>query len=149
MKAYTIQSIDGTILPSIRKNPNEVHVHKCGEYLGIVLQIRHFFNWKVVISFLFLHKNICCRYSLEAPCQGASNVYLQNIFFVEKLLFIGYFLLSRTMLLILPVIYCSSDLVPGFVCVQVLRPSHSNGVMSSAVSLPNHTFTGQACPLSG
>ena len=31
-----------------------------------------------------------------------------------------------------------------FVCVEVLRPSQSNGVMSSAVSLPNHTFTGQA-----
>ena len=29
-------------------------------------------------------------------------------------------------------------------CVEVLRPSQSNGVMSSAVSLPNHTFTGQA-----
>ena len=31
-----------------------------------------------------------------------------------------------------------------FVCVEVIRPSQSNGVMSSAVSLPNHTFTGQA-----
>ena len=31
-----------------------------------------------------------------------------------------------------------------FVCVVVLRPSQPNGVMSSAVSLPNHTFTGQA-----
>ena len=31
-----------------------------------------------------------------------------------------------------------------FVCVGVLRPSQPNGVMSSAVSLPNHTFTGQA-----
>ena len=31
-----------------------------------------------------------------------------------------------------------------FVCVKVLRPSQPNGVMSSAVSLPNHTFTGQA-----
>ena len=30
------------------------------------------------------------------------------------------------------------------VCVEVLRPSQSNGVMSSAVSLSNHTFTGQA-----
>ena len=29
-----------------------------------------------------------------------------------------------------------------FVCV--LRPSQPNGVMSSAVSLPNHMFTGQA-----
>ena len=34
-----------------------------------------------------------------------------------------------------------SDLVE---CVEVLRPSQPNGVMSSAVSLPNHTFTGQA-----
>ena len=31
-----------------------------------------------------------------------------------------------------------------FVCVEVLWPSQPNGVMSSAVSLPNHMFTGQA-----
>ena len=31
-----------------------------------------------------------------------------------------------------------------FVCVEVLRPNQPSGVMSSAVSLPNHTFTGQA-----
>ena len=31
-----------------------------------------------------------------------------------------------------------------FVCVEILRPSQPNGVMSSAVSLPNHTLTGQA-----
>ena len=31
-----------------------------------------------------------------------------------------------------------------FVCVEVSRPSQPNGVMSSVVSLPNHTFTGQA-----
>ena len=30
------------------------------------------------------------------------------------------------------------------VCVEVFRPNEPNGVMSSAVSLPNHTFTGQA-----
>ena len=30
-----------------------------------------------------------------------------------------------------------------FVCVEVLRPSQPNGAMSSAVSLPSHTFTGQ------
>ena len=29
-------------------------------------------------------------------------------------------------------------------CVEVLRPSQPNWVMSSAVSLPNHTFTAQA-----
>ena len=31
-----------------------------------------------------------------------------------------------------------------FVCVEVLRPSQPNGVMSSAVSSPNHAFSGQA-----
>ena len=31
-----------------------------------------------------------------------------------------------------------------FFCVEVLQPSQPSGVMSSAVSLPNHTFTGQA-----
>ena len=32
----------------------------------------------------------------------------------------------------------------SFVCVEVLWPRQPNGVMSSEVSLPNHTFTGQA-----
>ena len=32
----------------------------------------------------------------------------------------------------------------SFVCVEVLWPSQLNGVMSSSVGLPNHTFTGQA-----
>ena len=31
-----------------------------------------------------------------------------------------------------------------FACVEVLRPSQPYGVISSAVSLPNHMFTGQA-----
>ena len=34
--------------------------------------------------------------------------------------------------------------VQGDVCVEVLRPIQPNGVMSSMVCLPNHTFTGQA-----
>ena len=38
----------------------------------------------------------------------------------------------------------AQKLSPLFVCVEVLRPSQPNGVMSSVVSLPNHTFTGQA-----
>ena len=33
-----------------------------------------------IISFLFLHENICCGYSLEAPRQGTSNEY-HNICF--------------------------------------------------------------------
>ena len=32
------------------------------------------------IFFLFLHKNISCGYSLEAPQQGASNEYPQHMF---------------------------------------------------------------------
>ena len=41
---------------------------------------------------------------------------------------------------------CLSGTFPlgKFVCVDVLRPSQPNGIMSSAVSLRNHTFTGQA-----
>ena len=38
----------------------------------------------------------------------------------------------------------SNDFSSEFVCVEVLRPSQPNGVMSSMVSLPNHMFTGQA-----
>ena len=38
----------------------------------------------------------------------------------------------------------SSEVEVLFVCVGVLRPGQPSGVMSSAVSLPNHTFTGQA-----
>ena len=36
-----------------------------------------------IIFFLFLHENICCGYSLEAPRLGASNEYPQHVF-VEK-----------------------------------------------------------------
>ena len=32
------------------------------------------------ISFLFLHKSICCGYSLEVPLRGASNEYPQHMF---------------------------------------------------------------------
>ena len=36
-----------------------------------------------------------------------------------------------------------------FVCVEVLRPSQPNGVMSSTVSLPNPLLLGRFSPLSG
>ena len=29
---------------------------------------------------LFLHKNLCCGYSLESPCRGDSNEYPQHRF---------------------------------------------------------------------
>ena len=41
-------------------------------------------------------------------------------------------------------VFGQTGLSNSFVCLEVLRPSQPNGVMSSAVSLPNHTFTGQA-----
>ena len=52
----------------------------------------------MLISFLFLHENICCGYSLEAPRQGAFNEY-HNICFhgeIRKIL-CGYPLLSVAM----------------------------------------------------
>ena len=87
---------------------------------GIALDIKGtFFDQKVSILFLFLDKNICCVYSLEEPCRGTSNKYPNFHWASEKIFYL-------------------------FVCVEVLRPSQPNGVMSSTVSLPNHTFTGQA-----
>ena len=32
-----------------------------------------------IFFFLFLHKNICCGYSFEVPCQGTSNEYPQDM----------------------------------------------------------------------
>ena len=45
-----------------------------------IIALRRFFSIQVLIFFLFLHKNISCRYSLEAPCPGASNEYPQHMF---------------------------------------------------------------------
>ena len=39
---------------------------------------------------------------------------------------------------------CNIVTVGLFVCVEVLLTSQPDRVMSSAVSTPNHTFTGQA-----
>ena len=39
-----------------------------------------FFHQKILIFFLFLHENIGCGYSLEAPWQGASHEYAQHMF---------------------------------------------------------------------
>ena len=44
---------------------------------------------------------------------------------------------------ILPDTLCANELICVFV-LSFLRPSQPNEVMSSAVSLPNHMFTGQA-----
>ena len=68
--------------------------------------------------------NLCCVCSLESPHRDDSNEYTQYIF------------------------HCVEDRKGfpklSFVCVEVLQPSQPSGVMSIAVSLPNHTFTEQA-----
>ena len=40
---------------------------------------RCFFQSKSIDIFLFLHENICCGYSFEAPYQGACNEYPQHM----------------------------------------------------------------------
>ena len=48
-------------------------------WVGICTSLEkiHFTIQKVLIYFLFLHENICCRYSLEVPQWGTSNEYPQ------------------------------------------------------------------------
>ena len=41
------------------------------------------FQIKILIFFLFLLKNIDCRYSLEPPRRGGSNEYAQSMFWAE------------------------------------------------------------------
>ena len=68
--------------------------------------------------------------SLGKPCGGGNNH--KTVFFFG---FFFFFLFTYLTVFI-------DD--ASFVCVEVLRPSQPNGVMSSAVSLLNHKFTGQA-----
>ena len=57
-------------------NLSKVQDRRCKTYFGhnvtAKLQVRGGIH---IIFFLFLHENICCGYSLEAPCHGASNKY--------------------------------------------------------------------------
>ena len=48
--------------------------------ISIALDKGLFFNQRVSVFFLFLDKNICCGYSLEAPHRGASDEYPQHMF---------------------------------------------------------------------
>ena len=49
-------------------------------YILLLFQIRHFFQAKLLLFFLFFHENIYCGYLLEAPHRGASNEYPQYMF---------------------------------------------------------------------
>ena len=72
----------------------------------------------MLIFFLFLHENIYCGYSLEAPHWGTSNEYQQHMFLWRN---------KKNIMWILP-----------FICSYECPPIR---VMSS---LPSHTFPGQA-----
>ena len=88
-------------------NDHFVHVMRTSKLYQTVLSITDdvhstsygvFFNPKVLTFFLFLHENICCGYSLEAPHRGISNEY-HNICFRGEIrkIFTGYPPLSRPM----------------------------------------------------
>ena len=92
------------------------------------LQMWHFFSMKKELTFFSLLRQIM----LCVLIRSASSIcFVEN---KKKILCEYPFLCSAIV---------SSEFIL-FVCVEVLRPSQPNGVMSSAVSLPNHTFTGQA-----
>ena len=48
--------------------------------MSIALDKDAAFYPKLLTLFLYLHKNICCGYSLEAPQQGTSIKYPQHVF---------------------------------------------------------------------
>ena len=73
----------------------------------------------MLIFFLFLHKNICCGYSLEAPRRGASNEYPQHMFSwrnKKNILWIPPFICSYVNLL--PKWATNKDFAP--MCKQIL-----------------------------
>ena len=101
-----------------------------------------------MIFFLFLNENICCGYSLEVPQRGTSNEY-HNMFSLRNKKNIVIFQMKKSALSVAMHNMCFLVVFFFFVCVEVLWPSQPNGVMSSAVSLPNHTLLGRLSPLSG
>ena len=65
---------------------------------AIALDKVRFSTQKYLYFFLFLNKNICCGYSLEAPQCGTSNEYPLHMFSSElRKPFTWYSLLSRPM----------------------------------------------------
>ena len=70
-----------------------------------------FSNQKFWIFFLFLHKNVCSRYSLEVPRWGTSNDCLQHMFFYKSRRFYEY--LQHTFLYKNSKRYLLDILLPG------------------------------------
>ena len=73
------------------------------------------------------------------------NSFESLIFFFHNIVFEVFVLIFRSKkVFMLSLVLIRTICEQEFVGVEVLRPSQPNGVMLSAVSLPNHMFTGQA-----
>ena len=85
------------------------------------------------IVYSFMHIHLC---------------FFNYVFFYTYLYLMQYNLLIYAYSFMLTDTYCktvfSFTLTCLFVCVEVLRPSQPYGATLNTVSLPNHTFTGQA-----
>ena len=103
-----------------------------------------FFIRKMQISFSFLHKNICCGYSLEAPQQGASNEYPQHMFSWR----------NRKNIMWIPPLICSyvCSLIMAFQYFLLIRTQQAHNTETlcciniDAISLMRH-FINVMCPL--
>ena len=84
------------------------------------------------LSVFFLLKSAYLELSLS-PLSGYKNNFDS---------WSQYFIVMFDDSVIFPALSCKYGGL--FVCTEVTQPSQPNGAMSSAVSLPNHTFTGQA-----
>ena len=97
----------------------------------------------VVVSSVGIKSVVCIHYDVALQFIEQICKLLESIIMLSRSLQIC-FILSWEMPWCLSLTNIKLILVKLlFVCVQVLRPSQPNWVMSSAVSLPNHTFTGQ------
>ena len=93
IKAFTVHWQDHWVLQNVWMESNgpedSLHMHRIificlfctySKTQFIATDKALFFIRKMLVSFLFLNKNICCGYSLEAPRWAASNEYPQHMF---------------------------------------------------------------------
>ena len=108
-------------------------------------------NHFVIKSFTVMYRNMF-RWALLSDGSSWSGYYFLipnsklGIMMIPFVVFFGFFFFCCFLCFFFFFFCFFCCFFVGFfcVCVKVLRPSQPNGVMSSAVSLPNHTFTGQA-----
>ena len=113
--------------------------------------------------FLLYNEAVCCMYLIsltEAILMNAHNISLfhrrwkaihKSFPFTSWSGAVIYLRSCQEQIFIVPKKPLKLDGIEYlFVCVEVLRPSQPNGVMSSVVSLPNHAFAqDRLSPLSG